>query len=134
MKEDFSWVNFYPAVCNGIKKYASDRRALVAFLFEKLPEETTYLHNPEGVKVTDIDPFTFLGVMNRHISDAKKSLVAQAFKEFFDVKEPTPQNFHGIPPLSNENSMFFPSLTPIFADETRRALGSSAKKFTVFVA
>lgn len=28
----------------------------------------------------------------------------------------------------------FPSLTPIFADETRRALGSSAKKFTVFVA
>ena len=27
-----------------------------------------------------------------------------------------------------------PSLTPIFADETRRALGSSAKKFTVFVA
>lgn len=29
---------------------------------------------------------------------------------------------------------FFPSLTPIFADETRRALGSSAKNFTIFVA
>lgn len=107
MNEDFSWVTFYPAVCNGLKKYASDRGALLAFLFEKLPEETTYLHNPEGVKVRDIDPFTFLGVMNRHISDPKKSLVAEAFKEFFEVKEPIPQNFHGIPPLSNENSMFF---------------------------
>ena len=101
MNEDFSWVTFYPALCNGLKKYASDRRALLAFLFEKLPEETTYLHNPEGVKVRDIDPFTFLGVMNRHISDPKKSLVAEAFKEFFEVKEPIPQNFHGIPPLSN---------------------------------
>ena len=28
----------------------------------------------------------------------------------------------------------FPSLTPIFADETRRTLVFSAKKFTVFVA
>lgn len=30
--------------------------------------------------------------------------------------------------------IFFPSLTPIFADETRRTLGSSAKNFTIFVA
>ena len=31
-------------------------------------------------------------------------------------------------------SCSFPSLTPIFADETRRTLGSSVKKFTIFVA
>ena len=42
MNEDFSWVTFYPALCNGLKKYASDRRALASFSFEKLPEETTY--------------------------------------------------------------------------------------------
>lgn len=107
MNEDFKWVAFYPAVCTGLAGYAAERKELVNFLFEKLPAETGYLHDSAGNKIRDIDPFTFLGVMNRHISDAKKLEVAQAFKEFFKVEEDVPQNFHGIPPLSNENSMFF---------------------------
>lgn len=35
---------------------------------------------------------------------------------------------------TNEAESALPSLTPIFADETRRTLGSSVKKFTIFVA
>ena len=64
-------------------------------------------NDPDHKKLTDIDPFTVFGVMNRHISQEKKAEVAKAFKIFFKVDEPSPTDFRGVSPLNNENSMFF---------------------------
>lgn len=104
---DYSWCAFYPAAARALCSYQNKRAALLKELYEALPAETGYLHDPERKPLKDIDPFSVFGILNRHISQEKKTETAEAFKRIFGLKEPVPHNYHGIPPLSNENSMFF---------------------------
>ena len=107
MDNDYSWTKFNPAAARKLCAYSDRRVELLSWLYSALPEETNYLHDPDHKKLTDIDPFTVFGVMNRHISQEKKAEVAKSFKIFFKVDEPSPTDFHGVSPLNNENSMFF---------------------------
>lgn len=107
MDNDYSWTKFNPAAARKMCAYSDRREELLSWLYSALPEETNYLHEPDHKKLTDIDPFTVFGVMNRHISQEKKAEVAKAFKIFFKVDEPSPTDFRGVSPLNNENSMFF---------------------------
>lgn len=107
MDNDYSWTKFNPAAAQKLCAYSDRREELLSWLYSALPEETNYLHDPDHKKLTDIDPFTVFGVMNRHISQEKKAEVAKAFKIFFKVDEPSPTDFRGVSPLNNENSMFF---------------------------
>lgn len=107
MDSDYSWVKFYPAAAKKLCSYQDKREELLAWLYSALPAETNYLHNPQGDHLSDIDPFSVFGIFNRHISQEKKSETAAALKKFLGVEEPVPQDFRGVSPLSNENSMFF---------------------------
>ena len=107
MDNDYSWTKFNPAAARKLCAYSNRREELLSWLYSALPEETNYLHGPDHKKLTDIDPFTVFGVMNRHISQEKKAEVAKAFKIFLKVDEPAPTDFRGVSPLNNENSMFF---------------------------
>lgn len=107
MDSDYSWVKFYPAAAQKLCGYENKREELLNWLYRTLPSETTYLHNPEGEHLTDIDPFSVFGIFNRHISQEKKSETAQAFKTLLKLEEAVPSDFRGVSPLSNENSMFF---------------------------
>lgn len=80
MDNDYSWTKFNPAAARKLCAYSDRREELLTWLYSALPEETNYLHGPNHKKLTDIDPFTVFGVMNRHISQEKKAEVAKAFK------------------------------------------------------
>lgn len=109
MNDDFSWVYFYTELADKIASYQNKQSALLNWLYSELSNYTHYLHLSTGKPLTQIDPFTLFGVFNRHISTDGKILVASKFQNFFDVKAKVPTDFTGIPPLSNENSMFFSS-------------------------
>ena len=87
MDNDYSWTKFNPAAARKLCAYSDRREELLTWLYSALPEETNYLHGPNHKKLTDIDPFTVFGVMNRHISQEKKAEVAKSFKIFFKVDE-----------------------------------------------
>ena len=53
-----------------------------------------------------IDPFSVMGVMNRRITDANRTLLAKILAEKFGVKIPAPTQFAGIPVLDNRRSFF----------------------------
>ena len=71
MDNDYSWTKFNPAAARKLCAYSNRREELLSWLYSALPEETNYLHGPDHKKLTDIDPFTVFGVMNRHISQEK---------------------------------------------------------------
>ena len=65
MDNDYSWTKFNPAAARKLCAYSNRREELLSWLYSALPEETNYLHGPDHKKLTDIDPFTVFGVMNR---------------------------------------------------------------------
>ena len=85
---DYSWCAFYPAAARALCSYQNKRAALLKELYEALPAETGYLHDPERKPLKDIDPFSVFGILNRHISQKKKTETAEAFKRIFGLKEP----------------------------------------------
>lgn len=107
MDNDYSWTLFYPAAADKLCGYEDRRKELLDWLYSAIPQETSYLHDENRHKLSDIDPFTVFGVMNRHISQEKKTEVAEAFKKFLNLSETVPTDFRGVSPLNNENSMFF---------------------------
>ena len=44
---DYSWCAFYPAAAKALCSYQNKRAALLKELYEALPAETGYLHDPE---------------------------------------------------------------------------------------
>ncbi len=107
MDDNYSWVKFYEKLAIGLGAFEKDRDTLLKWIYASLSEFTNYLHQPNHSKLSDIDPFTVIGTFNRHISVENKKRIAQEFKSFLQLDELVPENFAGIPPLSNENSMFF---------------------------
>ena len=76
---DYSWCVFFPAAAKALCSYQNKRATLLKELYEALPAETGYLHDPERKPLKDIDPFSVFGILNRHISQEKKDRNRRSF-------------------------------------------------------
>ena len=104
MNDDFDWIPFYMELADKILQYKSKRDDLIAFIFNKLkPKFTGYLK-----KTDNIDPFTFIGIFNRGMTDENRLLLAKEFKSFFNITSEVPTSLAGIPILHNMKACFFP--------------------------
>ena len=64
-----------------------------------------YLHEKDGSHISDIDPFSVFAIFNRATSS--RSTFLEAFKTKFNVSEPVPTDFDGIPVVDARRSFFF---------------------------
>ena len=104
----FEWVPFYKEVAREMLNYKQNRKDVLKWIYEKINEQfVSYLHDSDKERLTDIDPFTVMGIFNRGIKNDNRILIAEEFKKFFSVKEHVPKNFYGIPVLFNTMSHFF---------------------------
>ena len=62
----------------------------------------------KGNQIVDIDPFTFFGLFNKKLTDAKRLSILKAIAELFDMKAPLPTTFNSIPVLDPRNANFYP--------------------------
>lgn len=106
----FTWISFYTELAEKLLEYKNDRTQLVKFIFAEdgLQEFSDYLHlQDKSQKITDIDPFSFMGMFNRgSLSSDKRIKILEKIKEAFNVKSDIPLDFDGIPVL-NYARMFF---------------------------
>lgn len=109
----FSWTAFYQAIANALLAYRADREALVKELnaFASQVSFMAYLHdvNAQGeiVPISDICPFTVMGIFNRGITTENRKEAMRRLASILNVTEPIPESFDGIPVLNNLMSMFF---------------------------
>lgn len=109
----FQWTAFYEAVAEKLLSYADNRTPLIAAIHEigkrvptfqvlqdKFPGDSTR-------PLEDICPFTAMGIFNRSMTDANRTLIAGALAKFLGVTVPVPTSFEGIPVLNNQRSWFF---------------------------
>lgn len=111
----FRWTRFYQAIADGLLEYRDNRAPLMGFL-QALASRVEGLSFLEGDQfndgrkgfIEDIDPFTLIGLFNRHIKDSTRQAIAAQLSDFLNVSEEVPETFEGITLLNNQNSWFFP--------------------------
>jgi 5-methylcytosine-specific restriction enzyme B len=109
----FGWTRFYGAVADGLLSYRDKRKELVASIHEMADHADVPLvlqdQFGDGTSgpMTDICPFTAMGIFNRGITDTNRKAIATELAAFLGVEEPVPETFEGIPVLNNQRSWFF---------------------------
>lgn len=104
----FDWVDFYKELSSILLQYKNNRKELI----EKVRKiyEITGINLPTLEKdnqIVDIDPFTFVGLFNKKLTDANRLAILKAVAELFNVKAPVPTAFDSIPVLNPQNATFY---------------------------
>ena len=111
--EDFPWTRFYESVADKLLCFKDKRNELVEGIHEIVEQvetlsgfEDTYKNGTSG-PLSDICPFTAIGIFNRnHIVDTRK-IIAGKLADFLGIKNTVPEYFKGIPTLLPLKAWFF---------------------------
>ena len=112
-KEQFTWIPFYKELSHALLAYKDKRKELVEWIYTELSKIKgvggkpliDYIHEKDGSHISDIDPFSVFAIFNRATSS--RSTFLEAFKTKFNVSEPVPTDFDGIPVVDARRSFFF---------------------------
>lgn len=112
-KQQFTWIPFYTEFAQALLSYKNKREELVEWIYTELSKIKgvggksliDYLHEKDGSHISDIDPFSVFAIFNRATSS--RSIFLEAFKKKFNVSEPVPTDFDGIPVVDARRSFFF---------------------------
>ncbi|MGK0472314.1 MAG: 5-methylcytosine-specific restriction protein B [Candidatus Azotimanducaceae bacterium] len=104
-KRRFEWSRFYTEIADALLQHKTDREKLLGFVSNLADRfDLSYIKNK---KLSDIDPFTVVGMFNRGITEENRKSIARELAEFLGVEESIPSSFEGIPILNNQKSWFF---------------------------
>lgn len=108
-KESFTWIPFYEELAKKLLAYKDNRSPLIEYIYAEdgLKAYTKYLQREDKNRINDIDPFSFFGIFNRHLSKNNRISILSKLKVFFDLKSSIPDDFDGIPILNYARSFFF---------------------------
>ena len=115
MDKNFSWVPLFEELAKKLLIYKDDRTPLVDWIYKELSTVTrddgkslvNYLHQQDGSKIIDIDPFSVFGIFNRNIKWENRTALLEKFKMHFGLKSEIPTDFNGIPTLDPRRAFFF---------------------------
>ncbi len=110
----FSWKPIYREIADKLLTFESQNSQLVQ-LMTKLHQRGLKVssvsdEDPKGTKVPldEIDPFSFLAIFNRGVTDENRIAILDALKTEWNLRSELPSDFNGIPLVNSQNSWFMP--------------------------
>jgi len=126
MTNQFTWIDIYQELATVLSSWQEKQPELIDFL-EKLRAQGYTItplqyKNRDGLHflLREIDPFTFFGVFNRGIRTDQRIEILTQIKRHFQLQNPVPSDFSGIPVLNNMKSWFFPYHASKNVDDIQR--------------
>lgn len=112
---EYTWVPFYKEFAEKLMNYQSRQKELIDFLeYLKIdknlpvtPYDNDKDENENNIRLREIDPFTFFGVLNRGITEQNRFKIAQEIKTKFAITANIPEDFEGIPVMNSIRSWYF---------------------------
>lgn len=102
----FTWIPIYKEIAQKVCNYSSNIPDLLSVIYGMDPAYTRYLHESNDEPLTEICPFTTLGIYNR-CGDERRMNILAYLKDQWHLEAELPQDFSGIPTLNAQKSMFF---------------------------
>lgn len=112
-KRRFNWTGFYEAVADKLVTLRNRRDELISGIHaiaskvDGLSNLQDQFADGSSGPLSDICPFTAMGIFNRGITDANRKAIASELANLLGESEPVPGSFEGIPILNNQKSWFF---------------------------
>lgn len=110
----FTWKPIYAEIADKLRDFESDNQALVELMI-RLHEQGLKVspvadEYPEGTKVPldETDPFSFMAIFNRGVTDQNRIAILRAIKEEWSIDAELPRDFDGLPVVNSQNSWFMP--------------------------
>lgn len=109
----YEWTAFYEETAKALLKYKDNRLELmsgISKIFDKIDMKNPLMKKTsDGTEevLTDVCPFTVLGLFNKRITNQNRILIMQELSHFLGVQENIPTSFDGIPLLNNMKAWFF---------------------------
>ena len=108
---DFSWEPIHLELVEHLRSYEGRQDELLRVIKLMQAEELPTISlddNAEGtLELDELDPFTFIGNMNRPIKDSYKIRMWEIIKEEFKLNSEVPKSFIGLPRLNLQKSKLF---------------------------
>jgi len=113
MTSKFTWTPIYQELANELSTWKDKQSELIRFL-EDLRDRGFVItplndKDEDGQRflVEEIDPFTFMGVFNRGITEDNRLKILSEMKNYFKLQSSMPTDLEGLPVLNNQRSWFF---------------------------
>jgi 5-methylcytosine-specific restriction protein B len=108
VKAGFEWADFYTELANKILSFKNNRGELLSKIFATFERVNMKNYLKDGEQdLTDICPFTVMGIFNRGIKMSNRIAILTEFVKIFNIRAPLPESFEGIPGLNNRKAWFF---------------------------
>ena len=105
---DYQWVEFYSEFADVLLTYKNNRADLISKIREVFKLANIKFPKLEmDDNVEDIDPFTIFALFNKGITDGNRIRILNAITKVFDVQNPVPSAFDGIPVVNNLKATFY---------------------------
>ena len=109
MDKQFDWVPIYKEFAEKLLPYRTMRAELIEKVKQIFVVSGVDMPKLEANnEIVDIDPFTVFGLFNKRMLDKNRSAVLSAIIELFDLKNPLPTSFDGVPVLNPQRAAYYP--------------------------
>ena len=105
--QQFTWIPFFKEFADKLLEYKEKREELVEIVYSLDGKYVNYIHNDDGNKVTDIDPFSVFAIFNRGVADDNRKIILSHFKDKLGIASELPHDYDGVPILNAQKSIFF---------------------------
>lgn len=105
--KQFTWIPFFKEFADKLLEYKEKREDLIDIVYSLDEKHVKYIHNDDGSKATDIDPFSVFAIFNRGVSDENRKIILSHFKSKFGIISDLPHDYDGVPILNAQQSIFF---------------------------
>lgn len=111
-KNQFDWILFYEEFADKLLAYKDNRQELTEIInrvyqYAEIKMPIMERRIDGSTELLDIDPFTVFGIFNKQITEENRKKLCKAVKTEFDLLNPIPTNFDGIPVLNNQKATFY---------------------------
>ena len=111
-KNQFDWIAFYEEFADKLLAYKDNRQELIEIInrvyqYAEIKMPIMERRIDGSTELLDIDPFTVFGIFNKQITEENRKKLCKAVKTEFDLLNPIPTNFDGIPVLNNQKATFY---------------------------
>lgn len=104
----YDWTNIYQEFANKLLEYKNNRAELINKLEEIYNElGLKYPLEYRNERLSDVCPFTVMGMFNKHITYENRIKIISKIKEKFNLDFDVPTDFSGIPVLNNQRAWFY---------------------------
>jgi hypothetical protein len=104
----FSWVPFFMELADKLLPYKDNRTALIDIVYSLDEKYTNYLQGTaDGVRISDIDPFSVFALFNRGWTDDNRALITPTLKDKLHIAAAIPSDYAGVSVLNSQQSVFF---------------------------